>query len=311
MKPMQITSWPIQKCKIAKNSFDNIFSYCEKTNSSSLFQKPFLAQKVKENIEIITDSIRFSQIVQPIKIPVYLIPDDISNFEILKLVLDYYLFDNELNPLVIAKILHHLDKNNIDGNLQKKFISQKLKISPKPKIVEKYKKYIHLEKNLTDFLIAKKAPLKAWDYVAEFSAEEQFFLTELICATKPSLGNFLEILENLSEVQKISKASLSDIYEQLNLIQILKSESKTKLVQIKEKIQLMRYPALTRHRQEIDALFTQITQPNNLNLQYDQNFEKREIRGFFSLTKETDFQALQKFFSSENSEKLSNILKKL
>ena len=300
---MQITSWPIQQCKIANDNFNQIFNIQKSININSTFIKPFIARKNGELAEILIGKI---DSIQGINIPIYFIPEESSQFQILQYVSDYFLFDAELNNSIISNLLNYVEKIDINETDKKIYISTKLKISLKPKVVELFKKFNFIDPLITDFLIMKKAPLKVWEYITNFDKTEQNFLIKLLKTTKPSMSNFLEIVENLSEYQ-LTNTNL-DVSE---LEYILDDDIDNKLSRIREFINIKRYPTLTSHRDEISKIFNQISKPNNMNLQYDQSFEKKEIRGSFTISKENDINDLKRFFSDKNIEIINKTLKKL
>ena len=299
---MQITSWPAHQCKIADDNFNQIFDLSESSHKDSTFLKPLIARKNNDFAEILIGDIPTINYAQ---LPIYFIPEDYSQFQILQYITDYFLFDGELNNRIISNILNYIDKIESNEKDQKRYISTKLKISPRPKIVETYKKFSLIKNSITDFLIQKKAPLKVWEYLAKFSQEEQNFFFQLLTVTKPSMSNFLEIVENFSELQIIKAFDL------LELDTILNDDIDKKLSRIREVVNRKRYPNLISHREEIVTLFDKIANPNNLNLQYDQSFEKKEIRGFFNISKIDDIESLKKFFSEKNINILKETLEKL
>ena len=147
--------------------------------------------------------------------------------------------------------------------------------------------------------------------MTEFSIDEQIVFKEIIKIVKPSLSNFLEILENLVEYQKLSSESFTNIFKELELVTILHEDRDDKLQFIRDKIMNLRYPTLFKHRRQITSLFAEISKPNNISLHYDQAFEKKEIRGFFTLSNAESIEDLKRFLSTDNQKKLIDILKNL
>ena len=299
---MQITSWPVHQCKIADDNFNQIFDYTKSVEKDSTFLKPIIARKNNDIAEILIGD--FTAAYQP-QIPIYLIPENSSQFQILQYITDFFLFDGEINNRIISNILNYIDNIELDENHQKRYISKKLKISPKAKIVETYKKFRLIDNSIANFLIQKKAPLKIWEYIVDFSQQEQNFFVKLLATTKPSMSNFLEIVENLSELQKI------DEFDITKLDIILNDDIDTKLTRIREIVNQKRYPNLISHKIKISELFNQISKPNNLKLQYDQSFEKKEIRGFFTISKDDEIENIKKFFSEKNIKIIKKTLEKL
>jgi len=276
------------------------------SKGNSTFIKPFLAKINKSKVEILIGDY---SLIKDAFLPIYVIPDESTPFEILQHVTDYFLFDNELTNSIISNLLNYLEKMEIDETDRKRFISSKLKISSKSKIIETYKKFSLIDNTISEYLVRKKAPLKVWEYLTATNENCQLFLKQMIVITKPSLSNFLEVIENIVEYQKISDLSLDEIITEVE--NILEDESEDKLPRIRENIQNKRYPTLTSHRKEVSEIFIKISKPNNLNLQFDPNFEKKEIRGFFTITKDEEIKNLQKFFSEVNIDNLKKTLKKL
>jgi hypothetical protein len=314
MKSMLITSWPIHNCEISKSNFDKLFLLNEEPVACSAYVPPFLVKKRGDQAGILLNTNYFqglSQKTDMAYLPVYIIPDNFSTMKQLEIVTDYYLQNKNLNYLIIANLLQYLDTIHDSEPEKQQYISQKLNISPKPKILEKYKKFTAIDSKLSRYLIQKKAPLKLWEQVTRYSASEQQLLLSIITETVPSLGNFLEIVENLLELAHIYSVMPGEILENLKISELLEQEESQKLPLIREKIMQLRYPNLTDHRKEIEGLFSALPKMNNLNLQYDRSLEKKELRGFFTITGEKDLQRLEIFFSAENRQKILDIITKI
>ena len=315
MKQMLISNWQINNITNSAENLDYIFQQNKKHQQNYTFIKPLIAQKNIEVAEILigwNDYLHYRDDQKMEKIPIYFLPENCTKLQTLEYLIDYFLFDNELNNYIISEILYLFEKINISVRDFDNFISRKLKISTKPKIIEKYKKFRLIKSQILEFLLNKKAPLKLWEYLTEFSEDEQLFFIQLIKITKLSLSNFIEIVANLIEYQKISSVPFTKIFKILNIDNILHDENiENKLQSIREIILLKRYPNLTQHSEEVKKTFSKINQPNNLNLQYDRTFEKKEIRGSFIIKNINDFEMLKKFFVDTNKTIIHKTLNKL
>ncbi|MBN2280205.1 MAG: hypothetical protein JXQ65_06475 [Candidatus Marinimicrobia bacterium] len=190
---------------------------------------------------------------------------------------------------------------------KKRYISEKLHLSPKPKTIETFKKFSLILPQISDYLVEKKAPLKVWEYLTILNENDQKIFLKLIKTFKPSMSNFLEIVENIAELIQLQKEG--DIIHQID--KIINSNSPQPLMQIKETIVQLRYPVLSAHRKDILEIFANLQIPNNLTIHFDTNFEKKEIHGSFTICNNDDILKLQHFCREINIDNLKNILKKL
>ncbi|MFP4548155.1 MAG: hypothetical protein ACLFQM_08475 [Fidelibacterota bacterium] len=311
MKPVQVTKWPTDQCDIHQENFDHIFAPLN-DSGKQFFIKPFIAIQTEEQAKILIDAARFNYYkTQKIQdIPVYFLAADSTFFELLAAATDYFLYDHTLNNRIIARILDILDTTSVDRPTYTAFVSQKLKISPRKTVTEKYRAFNRIITPISDYLIIKKAPLKAWEYIAMSSTDDQQFYAQLIADLKPSLSNLLEFIENLTEINKLNAQNFAILKKELLTI-LEQYEEKNILYQIRHKIQEFRYPHLTKHRDKINELFAELDRPEQVNLQYDRSFEKKEITGFFRINRTKDIDAIANFFKEKNCKTLQNIIKKL
>ncbi len=311
MNPVLVTKWPINQSAIHHDNFDPVFELENRTDQQN-FIKPFIAVKKKDMAEILIDAGRLSyyKTQKNSEIPVYFLAANSTFFELLTAATDYFLFDHTLNNRIIAKILNILETTSIDRQTYAAFVSKKLKIPPRKTVTEKYRAFNRIITPVSDYLISKKAPLKAWEYIAISPTDDQQFYAQLIADLKPSLGNFLEIIENLTETNKLNARNFAILKKELRTI-LEQDEKKNKLYQIRHKIQEFRYPLLTKHRDKINELFSELNRPEQINLQYDRSFEKKEITGFFRIDTANDIDAIADFFKEKNRKTLQKIIKKL
>jgi len=311
MNPVLVTNCQINQCTVHQSNFDSIFEFEDYPDQQS-FIKPFIAVKKGDLAEILIDTTRLTYYkkLKHHQIPVYFLDTNCTFMELLSAATDYFLFDNSLNNRIIAKILILLENRAIDQKSYANFLSKKLKISPQKTETAKYRSFNQIIKPISDFLISKKAPLKGWEYMAEKEPEDQQFYARIIKALRPSLGNFLEISENLTEYQKLKPKYYAKLKAEIHSI-LENDDPNNKLQNIRNSIQLKRYPNLTQHRNTIDTLVSKLQLPKQLTLQYDRSFEKKELSGFFKLNSVADMDAVADFFNEHNRNILDKIIKKL
>ena len=315
MSLIQVTNWPIEKCKTSPLNIDSVFYQPEELLPTSKFIRPFVAQKNKEFAEILLGFPTFiknydlSDIKQ---IPLYILPESCSKIQIFEHILEYYQADHFLNISSISRLICILKKSHIEQQEFQQFITRKLKISPREKNIQKYMDFSSINQGVIDFLLTKKAPLKLWEYFVQFSEIEQELVEKFINQEKPGLGILTEIIINIMEYSKIKSQKPLKIFKKILFEDILNNGNiNNKKEYIRNKLSQMRYPILINHRKTVDNNFAKLTIPNNFNLQYDKNLEKKEIRVNILIKTEDDVNQIQKFFSDKNNAILKDTLDKM
>ncbi len=312
MNQIQISSLPVSQCKISPKHFDDLFLLSKKSQKNG-FIFPFLAEINRDGIaEVLIDGRRFQKVANNYsEIPLYLLPKNISKLEKLELVTDYYLIGNDLNIYIKSRLLHYI--NNLDAKESRRYISRRLNLAPKPKIINKIKQFQRLKWPLVDFLLQKNAPLKTWEFLSNYTEDEQPFFIDLIEQTHPSLSNFRTIVEQLSELGKIQEMGLQDLITKIGLDNVFdETDTKNQLNKIKNIVAEARFPTISKTRKLIASEIDHLKPPKTLKITYDKSLERKELRGFFIISSEKNIDEIKQFFKAKKTQQqLQTLLKKL
>lgn len=238
---------------------------------------------------------------------------DIPLVDILKTVVEIRIKKRPLLPVETARILQLAREHNVtDADLVESLFPA-LGLKSDNSLIERYIRLLSINEPLTDYLIAKKAPLKTWLLITKFSPAEQADLQELV-PLRPTLSVFEEIAVNLYEIQKREDITQKEMLEQLRWSTLINGDSlvpKERVGQIREAVFRRRYPLLAGHKERVAKALHQISLPGNAGLYYDETFEKKELQLHWRLTSDADINRMRDFYTDETIQKLRTLLAEL
>lgn len=240
--------------------------------------------------------------------PAYII-DEEDFVNKLIIIINYQRSIRELYPIEIARIIDLLKNRNIDKRIVATKVADAMGINRGFQIVDKYEKILKVPEYIVEFLLPKTDSLKIWQ---RFVCKKEKIFQKLLELAQPTLSEFLEIEQNLSEIAQRQKSDIEKIAEDLSLENLLRNKKpRTAVKEIRRLLKEKRFPVITKHRRNIDNYLKKIRQPGNISLQPDPTFETRTVKLETKITDQKDLRDLQGFLSDENIAAIKKLLENL
>ena len=170
-----------------------------------------------------------------------------------------------------------------------------------------------LPKSLIRYLIDRRAPLKTWFFIGSLPTELHGFFEVLLQQTQPSLSVLQETAQYLEEIARRREIRAVELIEELQLIPVVNSHKAAgqKLAALRKTLYSTRYPQLSHHQQKIRAQADRIQLPGNSQIQYDDSFEKKEVRLTTIFRSTAELQRFAEQMTGEVYEQLQQLLRDL
>jgi len=214
------------------------------------------------------------------QIPAIVLPANYPLLDILRSILTVHCRYQALLPIDIARIIRFLHDNSRSYEEIQTALYPLLDRSRQAYSPTEYERLSDLPESLVRYLIDKRAPLKTWFFLGTRPTEFHGFFEMLLQQTQPSLSVLQEMAQNLQEIARRREISASQLIEDLQLIPTINNEkaASQKLATLRKILYSARYPQLSHHQQKIRARAERIPLPGNSQIQYDESFERKEIR---------------------------------
>ncbi len=313
MNSLQIVQWKLQNCKQSIHNYDKLLPISISKPSFFLLSRPIIGIQNNDKLEVIygwNDVENFRNNNQK-EIPAYILPDNMSFFELFEIIVTYFKNDNELNPIQISNLLSYIVSEIIDSKDLRKF-TQLLGISAKEEIAKKYLSIQNIHNDIIQYLIKKKTPIKTWFLFAGIKKSDEWFFIDFTSKMNPSLSIVNEVIINLQESALRDKVALSDILDKINTQQYFTIDEPIKLLpDLRKDIFKIRYLEIFNHITEVNDILHKIKTPNNIKLQFDKSFETKNIQTIINISSKQDLEKAIDFFSGQNTDQLKSLLEKL
>lgn len=261
--------------------------------------------RIVDGFEILTAGLSADR-----QIPAMAFPPDAAGLDILKRLVVIKRNRRPLSPVEISRIFRFAaGQNSSDAGIVEA-LGPVLGFPKDPKIIQQYRDLASIGEPVTQYLIAKKAPLKTWLLVAQQYWNVQPYL-EMLIALRPTLSLFEELIIHLYEISRRERLSLAMLLEQLGWQEMVNAENgvpREELQKIRATVFQHRYPVLSAQREKVRKHLENIPLPANATLSCDDTFEKKELRLLWTLTSESDLTSMQRFCSTETIQKLRQLL---
>ncbi|MCF7740529.1 MAG: hypothetical protein K9N00_01925 [Candidatus Marinimicrobia bacterium] len=240
--------------------------------------------------------------------PAYIIAEKIFVDKLI-IIINYQRSIRALYPIEIARIIELLKNKNIDKRILATKVADAMGINRGFQIVDKYEKLLEVPEYIVEFLIPKTDSLKIWQ---RFVGKKERIFQKLLELAPPTLSEFLEIEQNLSEIAQRQKSDIEKIAKDLSLENLLRNKKpRTAIKETRKLLKKKRYPVITKHRRNIDNYLKKIRQPGNISLQPDPTFETRTVKFETTITDQQDLRDLQDFLSKDNLATIKKLLENL
>ncbi len=133
----------------------------------------------------------------------------------------------------------------------------------------------------------------------------------MLLPLRPTLSLFEELVTHLYEIGRREHLSLLEIFEQFRWQEQVSTESqepKERIKTLRQAVYRRRYPALSAHRDKVLEELAGVALPDNVELNFDDTFERKELRLEWSLSSSEDLKKMEKFCSSETLDKIRRLL---
>jgi hypothetical protein len=311
----------LRECDLSDHIFDIFESKTENiSNLTYLINNhltlPIIAQKQTDKYRIIYgfDLVRLYRKNQTQIIAAYILSQSVTIKNLLSIIVEYHSQCHNLYPIEIARILHIAKANNISDEDIAKEILPEIGYIQTGNMTGQVLKLKNIHPDLVNFLIDKNAPLKLWLFIKDFEPLAQKIFAKIVANLKPSLSIFEEITRNLKEISLRDKKTIIEIINELQIEEIISGNNKTfgdKLSRIREDTEKIRYPIVTKYRENIQKIIETVRLPSKFQIQIDKTFEQKYLKLGYTVKSENDIEALREFFSGEKFEKLRELYKKL
>ncbi|HCK99615.1 MAG TPA: hypothetical protein DHW42_05865 [Candidatus Marinimicrobia bacterium] len=285
-----------------------------RTDFSLPLNRLVLVQFAGDKYRIIYGFDTIQNLKQPdVSIAAYSVCEDIDITELFIILIEVRLSDGGFSPVEVGRLLvlaedQHISENRIAGRLL-----PALKITPNSKFIKQYRQITGLEEPVREYLILKKAPLKTWILLANISPADLKIVKNLL-ALRPTLSVLEELVVHLTEISKRDHSDFKTISSELNLDQYWLAdypEVRNSLSAIRTAVFLRRFPQLGAHKAMIDQGIKRLGIPPNMQIDYDQTFEKKEINLFCRLRNSRDIESLCDYLKDARIEKIRRLLDRL
>lgn len=311
----------LRECDLSNNIFGIFESKIQNVSNlkfliNNHLTLPVIAQKQADKYRIIYgfDLVKLYKKCHTQTIPAYILSQSVTIKNLLSTIVKYHSQCHNLYPIEVARILHIARANNISDKEIAKEIIPGIGYIQSENMIEQILGLNNIQPDLVNFLISKNALLKSWLLTKDFEPQVQKIFVKIVANLKPSLSIFEEIARNLKEISLKDKKPVMEIINELQIEKIIFESNKTfkdKLSRIRENIEKMRYPIITKHRENIQKIIETVKLPSKFQIQIDKTFEQKYLKLGYTVKSESDIEALRESFSDENFEKLKEIYKKL
>lgn len=270
-----------------------------------LVQKTDRQYRVVDGFELLTDDLFPDR-----QVPAWCFPKDTPVLEILIVLVKIKQQRRPLNPLEIARVFQFARDTKIGDPTIAESLLPAIGLPGDRGIVRQYCALLSIREPLGQYLIAKKAPLKTWRFIASNFHETQHYL-EMLLPLRPTLSLFEELVTHLYEIGRREHLSLMEIFEQFRWQEQLSTESrelKERIDALRRAVYRRRYPTLSTHHEKVLGRLASVVLPDNAELNFDDTFERKELRLVWSLSTPEDLKKMQKFYSPETLDKIRRLL---
>jgi len=285
-----------------------------RTSSSLPLNQLVLVQSAGDKYRLIYGFDAIQNLRQPdIAIAAYCVCENIDIVDLLIILIEIRLSDGGFAPVEVGRLLvlaedQHISEDRITGRLL-----PALKITPNPKFIKQYRQITSLKEPVREYLILKNAPLKTWVLLADSSPADLKIVKNLL-ALRPTLSVLEELVVHLTEISKRDHSDFKTISAELNLDQYWSTdypEVRNSLPGIRTAVFLRRFPQLGAHKAMVDREIKRLEIPPNMQIDYDQTFEKKEINLFCRLKNNRDVDRLRDYLKDARIEEIRRLLDRL
>lgn len=285
-----------------------------RAKSSLPLNRLVLVQSVGDKYRLIYGFDTIQNLRQPdVPIAAYCVCENIDIAELFIILIEIRLSDGGFAPVEVGRLLILAEDQHISEDRVTKRLLPALKITPNLKFIKQYRQITGLEEPVREYLILKNAPLKTWVLLADRSPADLKIVKKLL-ALRPTLSVLEELVVYLTEISKRDHSDFKTISGELNLEQYWSAdypEVRNSLSVIRTAVFLRRFPQLGAHKAMIDREIERLEIPPNMQIDYDQTFEKKEINLFCHLRNSCDVDRLRDYLKDARIEKIRRLLDRL
>lgn len=247
-------------------------------------------------------------------VPVYILPENASEIDALRIAANYTRLFRPLFPTEIAGIVRLLLAGKTERETIARTFFPEIGLSPNAKLIDAYLNCLNLDPNIAEWLIRKSAPPKTWFALSALDRDFQSELTLLLDRTRPTFSVLEEIARNIRETAIREDTDVCRILTAIGWKTVLESPElaeSDKIASLRQRITQLRFPSLSSHTERAETLRQKIDTPPNVRISYDPTFEKKELTLDATLASPKDINALERFFTDETRRKLNELLENL
>lgn len=270
-----------------------------------LVQKTDRQYRVVDGFELLTDDLLPDR-----QVPAWCFPENPPILEILIVLVKIKQQRRPLNPLEIARVFQFARDAEIEDPTIAESLLPVIGLPGDPGIVRQYCALLSIREPLGQYLIAKKAPLKTWRFITSNFSETQHYL-EMLLPLRPTLSLFEELVTHLYEIGRREHLSPLEIFEQFRWQEQLSTKSrepKERIEALRRAVYRRRYPTLSAHHEKVLERLASVALPENAELNFDDTFERKELRLEWSLSSSEDLKKMEKFCTSATLDKIRRLL---
>jgi len=246
-------------------------------------------------------------------VPAIVLPAELGPLEILELLCRFHRQYTAFTEADRARVIGFLAGKQIDSETLQTRVLPWLDLPARAELLKNYAQILELDGRLRDYLLRKRAPARSWFRLSNMDSASRSFLVKIVEELKPSLSFLEELAQNLLEIalrEKITAASV--IYDlEADFLLRLDEPREQKLTQIRDRLRQRRYPQVSRHQKMVEAAIKDLPFPESVKVQYDRNFEKKELKLELCIRNVEELIRLRKQLNAESYEQLKNLLELL
>ena len=146
-------------------------------------------------------------------------------------------------------------------------------------VYDEYRGFLRIPLQLIDFFVEKDIAISRTQIFQKLTPEGQSVAVELLERFSPGINVLDEIITNLYEISRREEQAIADIYEELQVENILEDAGQPHLAlgDIRQRLQKYRYPVLSQTNEEIKKLTSRLELGERVRIRWDNRLENRGL----------------------------------
>ncbi|MFO7891485.1 MAG: hypothetical protein R6V04_14245 [bacterium] len=205
-----------------------------------------------------------------------------------------------LNIIEKAKIIQIFNKLGIDWEQGKKYYLRIIDIPEKINVAEKMLRLLELPKQVQDYIEAYDISLKQTEIFHNFNEEGNIFFVNLAAELGIRSVELAKLMTLTEDIAGKESVIISDIFNDINIDDVLKNDKLSKNQKTKEitqRLQYRRYGKLKRWNDQLEQLRKRLDTPDFMQISWDTSLERPGVSINNHITSMQDIGTLANYFS--------------